>query len=135
MSDIYKKPFTELYTFEERQNQSVNIKNKYPTHFPIVMQRSARDKILGDMDKIKYLVPAELSIADFMIILRKRLNVNSITSIYLFNPDNKIILSGSNSIGYLYNKYKNNDGFLYIEYCGENTFGYKNINIPSILIL
>ena len=127
MSDISKttvnKLFKETYTFEERKTHSSDIRVKYPERLPIVMQRSMNDKILGDMDKIKYLVPGEITITEFMAILRKRLNVNQTTSIYLYNPDNKIILSGTNSIEYLYNKYKNDDGFLYIEYCGENVFG------------
>ena len=127
MSDISKttsnKSFKEIYTFEERKTHSSDIRIKYPERLPLVMQRSVNDKILGYMDKIKYLVPGEITITEFMAILRKRLNVNQTTSIYLYNPDNKIILSGTNSIEYLYNKYKNDDGFLYIEYCGENVFG------------
>ena len=129
MSDIpetpskVSKPFKETYTFEERKTHSSDIRVKYPDRLPIVMQRSMNDKILGEMDKVKYLVPGDLTIIEFMAILRKRLSVNQSTSIYLYNHDNKIIISGTNSIEHLYNKYKNDDGFLYIEYCGENVFG------------
>ena len=126
MSDIdnkTKKSFQETMTIEERKAHSLAIKNKYPDRIPIIMQRSKDDRILGDLDKIKYLVPGNLTTSEFMKILRRRLNVNSSTSIYLFNPDYKILLSGTNTIDYLYDKYKNQDNFLYIEYCGENTFG------------
>ncbi len=123
MSDIPKKPFKEMFSFEERKTHSSDIKVKYPDRIPIVMQRSVNDRILGDMDKIKYLVPGDITITEFMAILRRRLNVNSTVAIYLYNPDNKIILSGTNSITELYTKYGNEDGFLYIEYCGEATFG------------
>jgi GABA(A) receptor-associated protein len=123
MSEISEKSFKNKYSFEERKAHSSDVIVKYPDRLPIVMQRSINDKILGDMDKIKYLVPTSLTITEFMIILRKRLNVTPHTAIYLYNPDNKIILSSSNTIEYLYNKYKNEDGFLYIEYCGENVFG------------
>ncbi len=123
MSDIPKKPFREAFSFEERKTHSSDIKVKYPDRIPIVMQRSVNDRILGDMDKIKYLVPGDITITEFMAILRRRLNVNSTVAIYLYNPDNKVILSGTNSINELYTKYGNEDGFLYIEYCGEATFG------------
>lgn len=129
MSDVLEtkstvsKPFKELYTFEKRKTHSSDIRIKYPERLPIIMQRSVNDKILGEMDKVKYLVSEELTIIEFMTILRKRLTVNKTTAIYLYNPDNKIIISGSNTMGYLYDKYKNEDGFLYIEYCGENVFG------------
>ncbi len=123
MSDIPKKPFREMFSFEERKTHSSDIKVKYPDRIPIVMQRSVNDRILGDMDKIKYLVPGDITITEFMAILRRRLNVNSTVAIYLYNPDNKVILSGTNSINELYTKYGNEDGFLYIEYCGEATFG------------
>lgn len=129
MSDIPEKmskgckPFKEMYTLDERKTHSSDIRVKYPERLPIVMQRSINDTILGELDKIKYLVPGELTITQFMAILRKRLSVNHSTSIYLYNPDHKIIISGTNTIEHLYNKYKNDDGFLYIEYCGENVFG------------
>ena len=123
MSGKSEKSFRNNYSFEDRKAHSSDVIVRYPDRLPIVMERSRSDKILGDMDKIKYLVPTNLTITEFMVILRKRLNITSDTAIYLYNPDNKIILSGSNTIEYLYNKYKNEDGFLYIEYCGENVFG------------
>lgn len=123
MSEISNNSFKNKYSFEERKAHSSDVINRYPDRLPIVMQRSVNDKILGDMDKIKYLVPNGITITEFMVILRKRLNVTSGTAIYLYNPDNKVILSGTNSIEYLYYKYKNEDGFLYIDYCGENVFG------------
>jgi len=58
---------------------------------------------------------------NFMHIIRKRLTLKPEVAIYLF-VNNKIF--PSSSVMYqVYEKNKNSDGFLYIYYSGENTFG------------
>ena len=117
------KMFKDKTSFDERIAQSNNIKQKYPDKIPIIIERSKRDRKLLDLDKIKYLVPNNITVMDCIAILRRRLNLSSTESIYMFCPGYNIILAGTQSIDELYNKYKDDDGFLYIEYCCENTFG------------
>lgn len=47
--------------------------------------------------------------------------MNSSMGLFLFT--NGIIPSNTESMGFIYNKYKDNDGYLYINYAFENTFG------------
>ena len=60
-------------------------------------------------------------ISQLMCIIRKYLQLTSAESIYLFSNDT--LLSPSESLYTTYGKYKDTDGFLYIYYTSENTFG------------
>ncbi|XP_061404481.1 gamma-aminobutyric acid receptor-associated protein-like 2 [Lethenteron reissneri] len=76
---------------------------------------------IGDIDKRKYLVPADITVAQFMWIIRKRVQLPSDKAIFLFID--KTVPQSSASIGQLYEDQKDEDGFLYVAYSGENTFG------------
>ena len=56
-----------------------------------------------------------------MFIVRKRITIPPEVSIYLF-IGNKIGCS-SELISSIYEREKDEDGFLYVKYSGENTFG------------
>merc|ERR1712226_1579984 len=60
-------------------------------------------------------------VAQFMWIIRKRIDMPAEKAIFLFV--NKVIPSAAKSMGELYEEQKDLDGFLYIQYSGENTFG------------
>lgn len=56
-----------------------------------------------------------------MYIIRKQINMNSSMGLFLFTKGT--IPSSSEKMGNIYNKFKDNDGYLYINYAFENTFG------------
>ena len=60
-------------------------------------------------------------VAQFMWIIRKRIQLPSEKAIFLFV--NKTIPQSSSTMGQIYTNFKDEDGFLYIAYSGENTFG------------
>ena len=76
---------------------------------------------IKNIDKNKYLVPPDLTIGQFLYVIRKRIKLTPEKSIFLFI--NNSIPSSSKIISQLYKDHKNEDGFLYIIYSGENTFG------------
>jgi GABA(A) receptor-associated protein len=76
---------------------------------------------IPELSRKKYLVPDDLIMCNFMYVIRKRLILAPEVSIYLFV--NKKIVPSSMAMGDIYNKYKSEDGFLYIHYSGESTFG------------
>jgi GABA(A) receptor-associated protein len=77
---------------------------------------------IPDIDRKKYLVPSDLSMAQFLYIIRKRIKINPEQSIYLFVGDS-VMVAGAQLIGTVYAEHKDLDGFLYTCYSGENTFG------------
>lgn len=111
--------FQQKNNFEKRKSESFRILQEYPNRIPIICERINTD--IKELNKKKYLVPEDLIMGNFMHIIRKRLTLKPEVAIYLF-VNNKIV--PSSSIMYqVYEKNKNADGFLYIYYSGENTFG------------
>ena len=111
--------FKKKHTWEKRKEESEKILAKYPERIPVIVERFSED--LPELDRKKYLVPDDLTMANFMYVIRKRIKLEAERSIFLF-VNNKI-LQMSTTIGVIYDKYSDEDGFLYIKYCGETTFG------------
>lgn len=100
---------------------STRVLNKYYDLVPIICEKSEKSNI-EDLDKQKYLVPADLTVGQFIFVIRKRLKLPPEKAIFLFV--NGIIPPSTELIINIYNFHKNEDGFLYISYSGENVFGF-----------
>lgn len=86
----------------------------------VICEKADRSDI-PDIDKKKYLVPADLTVGQFIYVIRKRIKLPPERAIFLF-VDN-MIPSTSSLMSVVYEVQKDEDGFLYITYSGENTFG------------
>jgi GABA(A) receptor-associated protein len=113
-------PFKDKHPFEKRLLESSRIMEKYPNRIPVICECVGGE--VPDIDRKKYLVPSDLSMAGFLYVIRKRISISAEKSIYIFVGGN-IMVSGSQTLGTVYEKYKDLDGFLYTCYSGENTFG------------
>ena len=110
------------FTLEHRINECQKIRVKYPDRIPIIIEKSVTNSgKIPNMDKHKFLVPADITIGQFMYILRQRIKLPSKVGMFLFI--NNKMLSTSTLIGAIYNEEKNIDDFLYVTFSGENTFG------------
>ena len=67
-----KRPFKNQYTLEERIKESTRILSKYPDRIPIICEKSKSSGLLPSIDKTKFLVPWDLTVANFIFIVRKR---------------------------------------------------------------
>ena len=112
--------FRNNHSFESRSNESMRIKNKYPDKIPVICEKDWNSSI-PETDKQKYLVPSDMTISNFLFVIRKRLKLNNQEALFLTIDD--IIPSSRTTFYELYEKYKYSDGFLYIVYSKENTFG------------
>lgn len=117
-----KTLFKNQYSFEERLIESTRVTIKYPNRIPIICQRS--QNALRDcpyIDKIKYLVPRDLTVGQFLYVIRKRLKLQAQKALFIFI--NNSIPPTNQLIGSIYEIHKDNDLFLYVYYSYENTFG------------
>ncbi|KAK4814559.1 hypothetical protein QYF61_023758 [Mycteria americana] len=89
------------------------------TALQVIVEKVSGSQIV-DIDKRKYLVPSDITVAQFMWIIRKRIQLPSEKAIFLFVD--KTVPQSSLTMGQLYEKEKDEDGFLYVAYSGENTF-------------
>jgi microtubule-associated protein 1 light chain len=95
------------------------IKEKYPTYIPILI-KSKNNQI--KLTQYKYLVNEEVTISQFMTIIKKKILLKSYEGIYLFI--NNLIPKGSSSLNSLYKSHKDLEtDMLIITVCKENTFG------------
>lgn len=113
--------FKTKYSFEARCNEVNNILRKYPDRIPVICEKLKKDQ--PDLDKVKYLVPWDLTLGQFIWVIRQRMKLKSEEALYI--TINGSIFPTSSVIGYIYNDNKDADGFLYLIYTKENTFGYS----------
>jgi GABA(A) receptor-associated protein len=114
--------YKERTTLGQRVIESNKIREKFPGRIPIIVEKASRmHNDIPNIDKNKYLVPADLSFGQFLFVVRKRLCLNSDKALFMFV--NNILIPSFELMGTVYNTYKDTDGFLYMIYSGESTFG------------
>ena len=110
------------FSFIERRNEASRVLEKYPDRVPIICDKSrTASNDCPDIDKKKYLVPRNLTMGQFIYIIRKRLKLAPEKAIFLFVGNSIAPATSSVDEIYIYNK--DADGFLYITYTLENVFG------------
>ncbi|KAL6591692.1 hypothetical protein ACP70R_049764 [Stipagrostis hirtigluma subsp. patula] len=114
------KPFKQEFTFEERAKESASMMANYPARIPVIVERFSRSN-LPEMEKRKYLVPRDMPVGQFIFILRSRLHLSSGTALFVFV--NNTLPQTASMMGSVYDSYKDEDGFLYMCYSSEKTFG------------
>ncbi len=109
-------------TFESRLEESRRIREKFPGRIPVIVQKSkkANDDV-PIIDKNKFLVPMDLTIGQFIYVIRKRMELPPEKALFFFVSNS--IPTTAMSLRELYGIYADEDGFLYTEYSGESTFG------------
>lgn len=117
--------FKNDFSFEKRSLESERIKTKHPDRIPVICQKAEHCTNINEIDKKKYLVPKTLTMGQFVYVIRKRLLLKPEHAIFMFIGD--VLPQSSITMDLLYKQYKDQDGFLYIKYSGENTFGLHNI--------
>ena len=112
--------FKTEHSLDKRKLEYVRIRTKYPGRIPVICERAAKTSV-PDIDKTKYLVPSDLTVGQFMYVIRKRLELPSVKALFIFVngsiPHNSALMSA------VFDEHADEDGFLYVTYSGESTFG------------
>lgn len=114
-------PFKMQHTFDNRLQESARVIQLYGTKIPVICERAPRAR-LAQIKKRKYLVPRDLTVGQFMYVIRKHMQMPAEQTIYLYIGGHKIY-SSSTILSDIYEKEKDRDGFLYVVYNSENVFG------------
>lgn len=114
--------FKQQHSYRDRCDESSRILSKFPYRVPVVCEKHmSPHRHTPTLDKKKYLVPRELTMGQFVYVIRKRMKLPPEEAIFLC-IGSTISPSGA-YIGNMYDQYGDVDGFLYITYTTENTFG------------
>ncbi|BBG99993.1 Ubiquitin-like superfamily protein, partial [Prunus dulcis] len=69
-----KSAFKMEHPLERRQAEAARIREKYPDRIPVVVERAEKSDV-PEIDKKKYLVPADLTVGQFVYVVRKRIKL------------------------------------------------------------
>ena len=112
-------------TFDERKQKANAMKNAYPDRIPVIVEMNSSSsnykKYININYKNKYLVPLDLTMSQLMVVIRKKINIDDKVALFFF-VNNKLI-PNTTVLSSIYDSDKESDGFLYVEFTEENTFG------------
>jgi GABA(A) receptor-associated protein len=111
--------FKDSKSEEKRKQESEAIRRKYPDRIPIILERF--DSRAPELEKYKYLVPSDSNLSVLLFHIRTRVKLNPNSAIFLTIQNE--MCNASEVLCKLYEEKKDIDGFLYITYTTENTFG------------
>lgn len=115
-------PFKQRKCLATRKDEVCSIRSKFPNKLPVIVERYTREKSLPLLDKTKFLVPFELTLGQFLCLLRNKIDLESTQALFLLVAE-KSMSCMSSSMGELYSHYSDPDGFLYITYASQEVFG------------
>ena len=117
---VVKEAYYDEYTKEQRKKECDRIKSRYPDRIPVICER-AFGSTVSQIDKRKFLVPHDLTVGQFLYVIRGRMQLRPDEALFVF-VDGSLPRTAS-SMQQLYEEHKSEDGFLYLVYNGENVFG------------
>lgn len=94
---------------DKRKAEAQRIRQKYPDRIPVIAEKAANNDI-PDIDKKKYLVPADLTVGQFVYVIRKRIELAPETAIFIFVNDT--LPPTAALMSKIYADQKDEDGFL-----------------------
>nr|CCC91441.1 putative microtubule-associated protein 1A/1B, light chain 3 [Trypanosoma congolense IL3000] len=134
MPSHYRYQYTR--SFDERLKETKSTRLRYPRHIPIVCEPTStvkaakqhgvglfagRQQMQRELDCNKFLLPESATVMEFLVLLRRRLLLEEGDAVFVFVGNE--LPPNSACLGDLYTREKDPDGFLYLSYGVENTFG------------
>lgn len=92
----------------------------HPSKIPVILERAPNAQV-PDIDRYKFLLPRDFTVANFLDVIRKRINLSKEQALFVYVEGT---VPASNAMfSTIYDQYKDKDGFLYVVYTGESSFG------------
>ena len=114
--------FKTRFSISDRRIECERIRENYPDKIPVICEKDPKCK-LNPIDKTKFLISSDITVAEFGFIIRKRIFLNEEQALFILFQDNKnppldCLMSE------VYEKYKDpEDGYLYAIYSSELMWG------------
>lgn len=116
--------FEDEVPFEKREEEAQRIVARYPTRIPIVCEWLPKSKrAMPPLEKKKFLVPKQMNLGQFRGVINRQLNMQDSTVTLYFTMKDFTSPISSTTVEDLYHRKKSSDGFLYLHFSEETTFG------------
>ena len=116
-------PYKEQVSFDNRLAESTRVRSKFGRVAVIVQPGAGAEHlaITTEAKKRKYLVPLDLTVGQFVYMLRKRFSMPATQALFVYIENT--LPPTADLMGVLDARHRDEDGFLYLTYMLENTFG------------
>ena len=125
MASIPMGNYRKNVPFDERKLKASLILKQHSDRVPVVVECSEQLQGMHPLKKNKFIVPFELTLAQFIFVIRKHMKLDPSYAIFVF-INNKLHPTTA-IMGDLYANQKNEDGFMYLDVFQESTFGQKSM--------
>lgn len=129
-----RSKFKDEHPFEKRKAEAERIRQKYNDRIPVsaaclprslalsrrtdssvqVICEKVEKSDIATIDKKKYLVPSDLTVGQFVYVIRKRIKLSPEKAIFIFVDE--VLPPTAALMSSIYEEHKDEDGFLYITY-------------------
>lgn len=121
MASIPSGKYRKNVPFDERKLKASIILKQHPDRIPVVVECSEQLQAVHPLKKNKFIVPFELTVAQFMFVIRKHMKLDPEYAIFMFI--NNKLHPATSLVGSIYAQEKDEDGFMYMDVFQESTFG------------
>jgi GABA(A) receptor-associated protein len=121
MASIPLGKYRKNVPFDERKLKASIILKQHPDRIPVVVECSEELQSIHPLKKNKFIVPFELTLAQFMFVIRKHMKLDPEYAIFVFI--NNKLHPATSLVGSIYAHEKDEDGFMYMDVFQESTFG------------
>ncbi|OCT81733.1 microtubule-associated proteins 1A/1B light chain 3B [Xenopus laevis] len=120
--DLNATSFKQRKRLDSRIHEVNRVKNRFPYKIPVIVERSPREKRLPRLEKIKFLVPPEITMGQFVNTIRCKLPLPPSHSLCVV-VGGRELASLAMTMCQVYSENRDQDGFLYLSYMSQDVFG------------
>ena len=110
-------------SFECRVRQTDIMCMRHPDKVPVMLDEHGDAGNQLALKKKKFMIPRNVTCAQFIVMIRERIQLHPTQTLFFMTVPKHHLICGTTTIGELYDKEKNDDGFLYVVYAFEHSFG------------
>ena len=94
----------------------------YPTRVPVWIERAEGETNVDEMDRHKYLIEKDMTMAQVVYIIRNRIKLDSKHALFIF-VGKGVLPANTATVGQTYKEHADEDCMLRVRYRLEKTFG------------